>query len=521
MKYLWQVFILLLGGVSLHAQQLQFNAPSVLTHGRHCDIRSSPGVIGDNYYILYYDYSGRKADRDLPDSYLAVYSTGNGKLIHNVNLNTMVAGIGKDQHILFTDVFIWKNRLLGLYIVRSLSGTQLNLYARLLDEKGSSTGNPALLETLSYTSLSGRKDKSSDVNLMINDLHYAFNDDSSSIAIYYTGDTWKGFDPVMIITSLEHISKRKTGIQGNDQLLQCIPHGENTLLMLVKRSAIAGKALPAYGLLVAHTLEDKQPSYIPLSLPDKIIQDVRFHINEAGDIVATGTYTLSDKAVRLASTYGFFALRLDLQGKLLHSDIRPFADGMVSDLAGYKAAHKRKGLGDVIRMNRVIPLAATGLAAVGESLSRGSEATAYPVVLSPHYDVSGEIVLTGINPTGEIKWISYLNRYYEDYPSASMPLPFYATGDENNHLLVIYDENGEQRTRQQIFIDHYGNKGIQDREWLPLPRSFNTRSTWILWNTACNMHNDAIMVAYYNTWKKQLGTLKIDLAGGVRITANP
>jgi hypothetical protein len=193
---------------------------------------------------------------------------------------------------------------------------------------------------------------------------------------------------------------------------------------------------------------------------------------------------------------------------------------MISDLDGYRASRKDQGLKGVVRLKGLVAMPGAGMVSIGASAYQRSEVTASPMVLEPHYDAGGNFVLTKVSPSGEIRWLSYLKRFYEDYPSTAAPAPFYVTHD-GGQLMVVYDENGEERTHQQIFVDRYDDRGMRDRDWMALPRSFNTRSTWIMWNTAARTGHDQIMVAYYNTWKKELGTLKIGLSPDMRLSLNP
>lgn len=513
------------GVLSASAQQLQFNAPDPLPHGSYGDIHASPGILGDHYYILYNEMARKvKGDKDPGDAYLKIYSIEKGTLLHSINLDSLALKNTPDKNILFADLLIWKGRFLGVYASWTPSGTWVNLYAQLYDPEGNMVGNPRLLETISPLESKRKKTEKvatldgKDVLDLTKDVQYRFNRDSSRVALYYAAHAWKGFRPTLLGPDLQHPEKWAIDLGDRDQLLTCVPEGKDSLFALVKQAAPSTDE-PAGFRLLAYTPGNVSRAPISIEIPKKIIQDASFSFSKDGSIVVTGTYTLPGRA--LNATYGVFALQMNTAGKGMHTDIRPFQGAMISDLESYKAAAKEKGLQGIIRVSKIIPLAGEGMVSVGRSTYQGTEVTAYPIVLAPHYDAGGNIVLTGVSSKGEIKWISYLKRFYENYPSTTMPTPFYAARDQNSHLVVVYDENGEQRTKQQIFIDRYGDKGIQDRDWMALPKSFNTRSTWILWNTACQTDHDAIMVAYYNTWKKELGTLKIGLRNGMRLTANP
>jgi|GEM_PF-3668486 len=520
--------LLLLGMLSwfslpTDAQQLQLNAPDPLPDGTRCDIQSSPGISGDHYYILYTNQPKRHNKSHTVFSHLKIYSILTGKLSASVNLNALVSEQGNDQQIAFTHVQLWKDKLVTLYMSWSPTASWLNLYAQLLDEKGNKWGNPTLLETLSPSpGAQNRADKLNLINAentedLARGLQLSFTADSTHLLVYYAGTAWRSFAPVLLDNGLHRIKKWTIGLAKNEQTLQCAVTG-GTLAVLIKRMAENKDSVNTYRLATLNHTEGTPYWSVPLSLPGKIIQDVRFRPSEGGKITLSGTYSLADQKNSLQSTHGVFALMVNGQGQVEHSDIHPFPGGMISDLVSYKAAARGNGLDRVIHVNQVISLGGGDIVTVGRSVTQQAQAAATPVVLTPHYDISGHVVLTAIDAEGKVQWISYLNRLYEDYPSTTSPASFFATRDNHDRLLVVYDENGTQRTHQQIFVDRYGDHGISDRNWMALPRSFNTRSTWILWNTASRTPENTIMVAYYNTWKKEMGTLKINVNPTVRIT---
>lgn len=504
------------------AQQLQFNAPSPLPHGAFGDIHSSPGSLGDRYYLLYNEMQRKiKGERDPGDSYLQVYDVSHGKLMRSVNLDSLVAGGLPGNNILFTDVLIWKGSLLGVFAAWMPMGNHVRLYAQRFDQEGRRSGVPMLLETASAATAGekGPGTDAKDVLAFTADLRYGFNRDSSRFVLYYGGNTWKGCMPVTLTPGLGALLTWRMPAPAGSRIAGCVPGRQDSLFALVCQKPGPGKTGTLFRMYGA--AGGVPYVSIPVELPGKAIQDAAIGLDREDHPVATGTYALDTTGKQVNATYGVFALRFNTAGRLLASHIRPFQGAMISDLENYHAAAKDKGLEGIVRISKIIPLPGAGMVSVGRSVYQGAEVTASPVILTPHYDAGGNTVLTGIDPSGEITWISYMKRYYEDYPSTSMPVPFYATRDKQSRLVVVYDENGEQRTHQQIYVDRYDQTGIQDRDWVALPRSFNTRSTWILWNTACTVGQDAIMVAYYNTWKKELGTLKIGLPYQVRVTANP
>jgi hypothetical protein len=523
-KHVFLLGILFCFDFSVTAQQLQLNAPDPLPDGTRCDIQSSPGISGDHYYVLYTDQPKKHNKSHTVISHLKIYSIRTGTLSKSVNLNALVSEQGKNQEIAFAHVQLWTGKLATVYMSWSSTASWLNLYAQLLDEAGNKQGNPTLLETLSPST--GEKDRPAKLNLinaentgdLARELHVSFTDDSSHLLLYYTGTVWKSFAPVLLDNRLQRIKKWTPGLAQNEQILQCATTGED-LIALIKTLPENKDSANTYRLTtLRNNTRGGFAHSIPVSLPGKIVQDARFRLSKSEEITVSGTYALADQKNSLQSTQGVFALVVNRQGLVQHSDIHPFPGGMISDLASYKAAVRGKGLDKIIHVNQVIPLGGGDMVTVGRSFTQRAEATSTPVVLLPHYDISGHVVLTGIDARGKVQWISYLNRMYEDYPSTTSPASFFATRDNQDHLLVVYDENGERRTDQQIFVDRYGDQGIRDRDWMALPRSFNTRSTWILWNTASRTPENTIMVAYYNTWKKEMGTLKIHLSPASKIT---
>lgn len=523
------LLMILLGSAILpvSAQQLQFNAPDPLPHGSFGDIHSSPGTLGDHYYLLYKQMARKiKGAEDPGDAYLKIYSVSEGTLLRSVNLDSLASTAHPGEAVLFTDLFIWRGKFVGIYASWKPAGTWVNLYAEGFDAEGNPEGYPLLLATAYprvHLKTGDEKVASLDTRSILRltgDLRHAFNGDSSRIALYDTGNDWTGIPVLVLSRGLTSVGKLPIDLPQAGHIISAIPEGADSLFALVSRPTPEGGGQSGFTLFTYtqhHALSDS----IHITLSGKLIQDAAFHVEKDARLVVTGTYAPAGKPVGDKATYGVFALNMTPAGTLLHSDIRPFQGAMISDLEGYRAAKKDKGLQGVIRLSGLIPLPGTGMVSVGRSNYQRSEVTASPMILTPHYDAGGKIVLTKVSPSGEIRWISYLKRFYEDYPSTTMPTPFYATRDPQNHLVVIYDENGEQRTRQQIFVDRYDDQGIRDRDWMALPRSFNTRSTWILWNTATETNDDQIMVAYYNTWKKELGTLKIRLSNGMRVSSNP
>lgn len=520
--------MILLGSVTLpvFSQQLQFNAPDPLPRGSYGDIHSSPGTLGDHYYLLYNQMRRKiKEAEDPGDAYLKIYAVSSGTLLHTVNLDSLIATAHPNQAVFFSEFFIWHGKFIGVYASWKPSGTWVNLYAQIFDGGGGPQGHPLLLTTAyprvqvkggdkKVAALSARS-----ILRLTSEVHHAFNGDSSRLALYDTGTDWTGI-PVMVLSpSVTSVVKLPAEVSGEGHLVRAVPGETDSVFALLSDPSPESVPGPSFTLL-SYPGNTALPESIHITLPGKSIQDATFRVEKDGHLVVTGTYVPHGEKAGDKATYGVFALNMTPAGTVLHTDIRPFPGAMISDLEGYRASRKDQGLKGVIHLNGLVPMPGAGMVSIGASVFRRSEVTATPMVLEPHYDAGGNFVLTKVSPSGEIRWISYLKRFYEDYPSTAMPAPFYATR-EGSHLVVIYDENGEQRTHQQIFVDRYDNHGMRDRDWMALPRSFNTRSTWIMWNTATETTDDQIMVAYYNTWKKELGTLKIRLSHEMRLSSNP
>jgi len=522
------LLMILLGSATLpvFSQQLQFNVADPLPRGSYGDIHSSPGTLSDHYYILYNQMKRKTRGAEDPgDAYLKIYSVSRGTLLHTVNLDSVAVKAHPEEAVLFSEFFIWRGEFLGVYAGWKPSGTWVNLYAQRFDDSGSPLGRPLLLATARpRAATEGREGKvasleAASILRLTTEIHHAFNEDSSRLAVYNTGTDWTGIAVITLSPSVTSVTKQFVGIPRGGRLVHAAPEGADSLFVLVAAQPTESGTQPSFTLL-SYNGKTALPESIHITLPGNNIQDATFHVERDTHLVVTGTYAPSGEKAGDKATYGVFALNMTPAGVRVHSDLRPFPAAMISDLDGYRASRKDQGLKGIIRLSGLVSMPGTGMVSIGTSVYQRSEVTATPMVLEPHYDAGGNFVLTKVSPSGDIRWLSYLRRFYEDYPSTAAPAPFYATHD-GGHLVVVYDENGEERTHQQIFIDRYDERGMRDRDWVALPRSFNTRSTWIMWNTAAKAGDDQIMVAYYNTWKKELGTLKIGLSHDIRLSSNP
>jgi hypothetical protein len=519
---------ILLGSATLPviSQQLQFNAPDPLPRGSYGDIHSSPGTLGDRYYLLYNQMKRRaKGAEDPGDAYLKIYSVSRGTLLGTVNLDSIAKRAHPQEAVLFSEFFIWRGEFLGVYAGWKPSGTWVNLYTQRFDDGGSPLGRPLLLATARPRAAAEGGDgkvaslEAISILQLTTEIRHAFNEDSSRLAVYNTGTGWTGIPVVTLSPSATSVTKQFVGVPGGSRLVRAVPEGADSLFVLIAAHPAEPGRQPSFTLL-SYNGKTALPESIHIALPGKNIQDATFRVESDAHLVVTGTYAPWGDKTADKATSGVFALNITPAGEQVHSDLQPFPPAMISDLDGYRASRKDRGLKGVVRLSGLVAMPGAGMVSIGTSAYQRCEVTATPMVLEPHYDAGGNFVLTKVSPSGDIRWLSYLKRFYENYPSTAAPVPFYATHD-GGELVVVYDENGEERTHQQVFVDRYDDRGMVDRDWMALPRSLNTRSTWIMWNTATLMGGDQIMVAYYNTWKKELGTLKIGLSREMRLSSNP
>lgn len=105
---------------SLHAQQVKLGTPDYVKHKMlTTDIRTSPGVVGDHYYVIYTDFGVAFGTKRNLDTYIKDYSIKRGHLTKSIYLNPVISQNSKGAFI--NHVYLWKDRFLVLFTEKSQS----------------------------------------------------------------------------------------------------------------------------------------------------------------------------------------------------------------------------------------------------------------------------------------------------------------------------------------------------------------------------------------------------------------
>jgi hypothetical protein len=479
----------------LHGQQIEFGSPSDTRHVL-VDIKSSPGVWGDRYYVLYNDYGAALDMKNNMDSYLKIYSASQCKLLRSVYLNPLVSSSTK---VYFNKVMLWKGRILGLYVIRDPGADHLPIHGQLFDLNGKPRGAHAIVGSFRRPA-----DRGNPLGAFP-ELQYGFDYDSSNLVLLSTPKEHADNAAFTVMdTNLHIVRKISCSLPfsaSRAALIQFRPQGD-TLYVLARESV--GR-VDTYTLFLVRG-DGGRVTRVPLWLNGRTILDARFSMNRSGDVLISGTCCQGDKRAKQKPADAVFALEVH-GGKLVSSDVQEFSDKMG---ALDRKASKKGKMGEEILIDQIVP-APDGFAVFAQREGLIAMVGGSTQMIRGYYEVYGDVIFYKIDAEGKISWCRGLARqqtHNSVFETAAGPVYGYVSP---GGIRVIYDgENSRQRHKDGIYVDTYDANGNCDSHFVALPRGFPKNAEFI-WRTARQNGSGQIDVAWYRPGKKQMGALKLTL----------
>lgn len=498
----------------LQAQQLSFSPPDPLVHGPDCNIRSSPGILGQHYYILVNDYGTRVGLHNRIDSYLKIYNTQTGRLEKTINLNDQVAD-GAGRRIVFTDLMVWKGRLLGLYTMKRPASPSMEIHAQRFDAGGRKQGKPQVLG-LFANPLKGRY-----VSVGVEDgmnlpgvadmLHCSFNSDSSAMVFFSLPERGKGdigftvVDPELRV--LERIHMPMPAVADRNALMQ-FELDNNGRLYLLAAGREGGRLLPSgnaksYFSLFILEAGHSRPKEISLYLPGHAVADAFLTRGRDGRLFVLGTCYADEKPGRHDGSAGTFAIAIDSSsGEVRSTDLQMFSRETLKALHDRKTAYKSGKDKEIYLGVQAVPLPDGGIALWGQSRSTAIYTMGQTGAMRIVFNLFGNVALTRVGADGRIAFQALVPRNRSNPALNTSTGPVYADY-LGGRLTLLHDDDG-QRHRRGVFAERYDGRGRLQRSFTPLPKSFSRVD--IVWSTAKTLNAHQVIAAYHAPRKKDMGT---------------
>lgn len=505
---------------SLHAQQVKLGTPDYVKHKMlTTNISSSPGILGDHYYVIYRDFgTAFDVKKDL-ETYMKDYSIKGGRLTKSIYLNPVVDPEAK--RMLINQVYLWKDRFLALFTEKGATGSEFSINARLVDLNGKALGPSELLGFYPQAARPGGltgvifpAGRSTLAPTPTFGLLSAFSSDSSSLAILGVAKGEKNQVSLLIVDPELHVTDKLACdfvIDENEfHMLQFRQYRSGPMYVLIREGKTLSRKNAAYDLFRIDT-RTHRTSGIPIKIPGEIILDARFCFDTQGNVVVTGCYAHEEGHGKLTSTHGVFAVRVSgSNGLVTGTDVSPFPADLVRSLRGRSAAAKSKGLDEIIEMRRALLMPGGGIVAMGQVHYRSMSAYGKTGALTQYAEEFGDVIYYGISPEGKILWSGGVERAERNPIMMTTTGPIYL-GSTRNHAVVLYDaEKKDNHNRAAVYQELYDEKGIPKigSAVIPWPRHNKSR---IIWSTAVPLDEHHVVAAYYSLSDKAMGMATITI----------
>ncbi|HEX5554561.1 MAG TPA: hypothetical protein VFX43_15055 [Chitinophagaceae bacterium] len=506
---------------SLHAQQVKLGTPDYVKHKMPTtDIRSSPGVLGDHYYVIYRDFGAAFDVKKDVETYIKDYSIKRGHLTKSIYLNPVVDPEAK--RLLINQVYLWKGRFLALFTEKNATGREFSINARLVDLNGKALGSSELLgfypQVARPGGLSGvifPKGRSTLAPTPTFGLLSAFSSDSSSLAILAVAKGEKTQASLLIVDPELHVVDKLAcnfAIDENEfQMLQFRRYRSGPMYVLIREGKTLNRKHAIYDLFRIDT-RTHRTSRIPIKVPEEIILDARFCFDAQGNVMVTGCYTHKHGHGKLTATHGVFAVRVSgSNGLVMGTEASPFPADLVRSLRSRSAAAKGKGLDEIIEMRKALPVPGGGIVAMGQVHYNSMSAQGRTGALNQYAEEFGDVIYYGISPEGKILWSGGVERTERNPIMMTATGPIYL-GSAPGRALVLYDaEKKENHSRPAVYQELYeeGRTGKTGSALIPWPRHNKSR---IIWSTAVPLDEHHVVAAYYSLSDKAMGMVTITVA---------
>lgn len=504
---------------SLHAQQVKLGTPDYVKHKMlTTDIGTSPGVVGDHYYVIYTDFGVAFGTKRNLETYIKDYSIKRGHLTKSIYLNPVVDPEAK--RLLINQVYLWNDRFLALFTEKN--GSEFSINARLVDLNGKAFGASKLLGLYPRMAppggLSGLifpNGRSTLAPTPTFGLMSAFSSDSSSLAILAAAKGEKNQASLLLVDPELHVvDKLNCNFPIDEkefQLLQFRQYRSGPMYVLIREGKTLSRKNATYDLFRIDA-RTHRTSRIPIEVPGEIILNARFCFDAQGNVMVTGCYTHEDGHGKLTATHGVFAVRVSgSNGLVTGTEASPFPADLVRSLRNRSAAAKGKGLDEIIEMRKALLVPGGGIVAMGQVHYNSIIGQGKTGALTQYAEAFGDVIYYWISPEGKILWSGGVERAEQNPIMMTTTGPIYL-GSVPGRALVLYDaEKKENHSRPAVYQELYDEKGTPKAgsAVIPWPRHNKSR---IIWSTAVPLDEHHVVAAYYSLSDKAMGMVTITLA---------
>ncbi|MFT5819495.1 MAG: hypothetical protein ACI8ZM_000719 [Crocinitomix sp.] len=226
-----------------------------------------------------------------------------------------------------------------------------------------------------------------------------------------------------------------------------------------------------------------------IGFTDYIIRSIDLDVNEQDELIGMGFY--SDKKIQLVDNYkGFFFIKIDPKTKeVVASNVSPFSQELIEELAGKRKAKKGKFPPYVVRKS--IPLSNGGYAVIAEhyvytynttTSSSGAQQTSETWLY-------GNVVVMFMSPEGKMETASVIKKKqfctaknggasilqqfgFGLYPGVN-ELPYYGISviESNDDIYILYNENPKNADRVK---DGKKPKSVRQRNSVTMLNTFKS-----------------------------------------------
>lgn len=518
MKFFYVTSILILTGVSAHSQQISYSTPASLRHGwRMTDIRSSTGATADNYYVVYRDFGGRWALKHHVNTYLKIYSLKGDSVLNTVYLNPLLSP--EPKKVLVNQVVLWKNHLVVLFTTHNGVGNGALVGCQLLELNGKKKGRAVILgflakryNTVPESSRPSPVFNRREARIQANGLKWAFNSDSSRMAVYVASkDLTQAAQFVVVDSTLRVRGKINCDFACGLEKINLVAfrrYRQGTMYALISGHLPRDRKNVVYDLVQIDS-SGKKVHHIPLALRGADILDALFTLEASGRVVITGSYHDYRGAGGPHTTQGVFTMTVAKgDRKITQQSSYEFASDLVNQLGGKRAASKEKGLPSVIWICKMQPLPGNRIAVIGQSRTRAAQRVGTSTAMNQYFDANGTLLFYEITPSGEIGWAGGVKRHLLNLELAARTAPVFFDGT-SGIVQVLYDAAKQSNQyKPAIYLDTYSQSGPATSELMALEGRKQSRRR-ILWSTARRTEAGHVVAAYYDGPKKQMGTVEI------------
>ncbi len=468
--------------LSISAQTLKFGIAEEMLQNRTAALDNVIGVINNNYLIVENDFGKALDFNNNIRTNVRKYSVSNLINKGNIYLNPLVSDGMDEDKIIFTDIFLWKNRVVGFYTLKGKS-TQKSfpVYARFFDgnlrpisKKSIDIGEfPHNYQSAATFNQGGTLVNGRNKMAVRDEFVFRVSPDSSKLVMIMPAEgkgdfnlKCKVFDQnlslIKEVSAAIPIQSKQASIVkflvGNDGKVHLL-----TRTLKSKSERKESKDDDDY-LLEIHSINtgtDNAVQTKPLSVSNKMLLAHSMVLDASGNLNIIAMYRdlSSEKG---SGAHGIYAAKFETQSlKMITEDSHEFNEELLKKEVSEKDIKKGKGIMS-FPLSEFTVRPDGGIYAMGQSvrtitISRGSTGA-----LNSYYTEYGTTVFCFIDPAGKIRWAKGIDTYetnQETLTSTAGSIHFY----RNGNYYVGYSTDNKLKKKEMkrgVSFSGYDDSGV-------------------------------------------------------------